>query len=150
MSNCIEINVQIPQAQIKLSSNADELDTDGLFDLSWTAYENADSYSVYVSDDNITEINQNTTLIYDDISNLTILISINSGHYYFIVAANNNYSEIISNSLEIQVELHPINNDDNLDIYTIFDEIEQNPLFVSCSILFVLIMIGYVFLKIKF
>ncbi|MHA1981428.1 MAG: CARDB domain-containing protein [Promethearchaeota archaeon] len=107
LSNCIEVNVELPAppGDFTLSSNAGEPDTDGIFDLSWTAASLANNYSVYRSSSFITEIDGSLTLLANEITDLNHALSgYEDGTYYFIVVAHNNYGDTLSNCIEITVE----------------------------------------------
>jgi len=90
-----------------LTSNADDPDADGIFNLIWTSSEGADNYSVYVSHDYITEINQSLTLLVNQ--STTSLYSISgliNGTYYYTIVAYNEYGSRLSNCIEVIVEIH--------------------------------------------
>ncbi|MHA1823964.1 MAG: hypothetical protein ACTSXM_08930, partial [Promethearchaeota archaeon] len=94
-----------PPGDFTLSSNAGEPDTDGIFDLSWTAASLANNYSVYRSSSFITEIDGSVTLLANEITDLNHALSgYEDGTYYFIVVAHNNYGDTLSNCIEITVE----------------------------------------------
>ncbi|MHA1443102.1 MAG: hypothetical protein ACTSPK_14765, partial [Candidatus Heimdallarchaeota archaeon] len=77
LSNCIEVNVELPAppGDFTLSSNAGDPDTDGIFDLTWTAASEANNYSVYRSSSFITEIDGSLTLLADEITDLTLALT---------------------------------------------------------------------------
>jgi len=117
-SNCISINVKIfPPSSFILSSDAETPDTDGSFHLIWTDSIHADNYSIYVYDNYITEINISLTLLADQIAVSPYSISgLTNGTNYYVVVAYNKFSETISNSIKITVELPispPLPPDDN-------------------------------------
>ena len=106
LSNCIQVNVEFPgpSGDFTLSSNAGNLDTNGIFDLSWTAASGAHNYSVYRSSSFITVIDGSVTLLANEITNLTWALSeYEDGTYYFIVIAHNDYGDTLSNCIEITV-----------------------------------------------
>ncbi|MBY9018869.1 MAG: hypothetical protein KGD66_08560, partial [Candidatus Lokiarchaeota archaeon] len=107
LSNCIEVNVELAllPGGFTLSSNAGEPDTDGIFDLSWTTATWANNYSVYRSSSFITEIDGSLTLLGNEITDLTLVLSgYEDGTYYFIVVAHNDNGDTLSNCIEITVE----------------------------------------------
>ncbi len=107
LSNCIEIIVEIPPGSFSLSSDADTPDTDGLYNLIWTSSSGADNYSIYVYDKFITEINSSLTLLADQTAISPYEINTPNGIYYYIVVADNNNGNTLSNCIEIIVELPP-------------------------------------------
>ncbi|MBD3197087.1 MAG: hypothetical protein GF317_18680 [Candidatus Lokiarchaeota archaeon] len=92
-----------------LSSDAESpKDVDGQFNLSWTPSENADNYSLYRHSSYIIEINQSITLLDANLTSLNYLLSeYSDGNYYFIVAANNEYDQKLSNCLRVSVGIPP-------------------------------------------
>ena len=107
LSNCIQVNVELAllPGGFTLSSNAGEPDTDGIFDLSWTTATWANNYSVYRSSSFITEIDGSLTLLGNEITDLTLVLSgYEDGTYYFIVVAHNDNGDTLSNCIEITVE----------------------------------------------
>ena len=108
LSNCLEITVEIPPppGEFTLSSNAGDPDTDGDFDLEWTASSGANNYSIYEYSSYITAINGSLTLLGDEITDLDLaLTGYLDGTYYFIVVAHNDYGDTLSNCLEINIYL---------------------------------------------
>jgi len=87
-----------------LSSDADVLDPDGNFTLSWTESISANNYSVYHHSALITEINSSLTLLGTDYTGTTFSCNdyLNGGHY-FIIVAHNNFGDTHSNCLRIAV-----------------------------------------------
>ena len=91
-----------------LSSDAETPDTDGSFNLTWTSSALADNYSVYHHYSYITEINGSLTLLADEITELSLILSnYLNGSYYFIVVAHNNNGDTLSNCIKIIVEIPP-------------------------------------------
>lgn len=92
-----EVNVEpdLP-SPFTLTSNADNPDTDGVFLLSWTISEYANNYSVY----------QNDALLDSGLTELYYSIKIYSnGSYSFKVIAFNNYGNIESNEITVNVQI---------------------------------------------
>ncbi|MFX1496914.1 MAG: ABC transporter substrate-binding protein [Promethearchaeota archaeon] len=93
-----------PPGNFTLSSNAGSPDTDGNFDLVWTASSGADDYSIYRSSSFITTITGSLTLLADDISALSMALSgYADGTYYFIVVAHNSMGDTLSNCISVTV-----------------------------------------------
>ena len=89
---------------IILSSDADNPDSDGTFYLLWISLENADNYSIYVYNSNITQINSSLTLLDVQIDNSAYLISgLPDGTYYYIIVAFNEYGNTSSNCIQVIV-----------------------------------------------
>lgn len=87
-----------------LSSDAENPDTDGIFNLNWTNSDRADNYSLYTYDKYITEINGSLSLLSDQMAVSPYEINVNDGTYYYIVVAHNNYGDALSNCIEIVVQ----------------------------------------------
>jgi peptide/nickel transport system substrate-binding protein len=106
LSNCISVVVEHPlPGEFTLSSNADDPDTDGAFDLSWIASMHADNYSVYRYSSFITTINGSLSLLADEITDLTLPLSdYEDGPYYFVVVAHNVYGNTLSNYISVTVK----------------------------------------------
>jgi len=91
-----------------LSSDAGTPDTDGSFTITWTSSDEATNYSVYRHFSYITEINENLTLLADEIPDLSLSLSgYLNGTYYFIVVAHNENGDTLSNCIEIIVAIPP-------------------------------------------
>ena len=107
-SNCLRIDVDlpIPPGDFTLTSTAGNPDTDGKFILNWTEAYKANSYSLYRSSSLITEINGNLTLLADEITDLEFSLSgYESGVYYFIAVAHNEYGDTLSNCISVTVQI---------------------------------------------
>ena len=107
MSDCIQITVQFPPpGDFILSSNAEDPDTNGAFDLSWTDSDGADNYSLYTHGGLITVINESVSLL----ANQTAIspfpfTGLSNGEYYYVVVAYNQTGQTISNCIHITVHL---------------------------------------------
>ncbi|MHA1233035.1 MAG: hypothetical protein ACTSPQ_20605, partial [Candidatus Helarchaeota archaeon] len=126
-SNCISIDVLVaPPGPFKLSSNAENPDTDGSFTLTWNKSLGADNYSVYWSYYPITEFNSSVYLIPGVITELNkSLLGFPNGDFYFIVVAFNINGNRTSNYIQVIVRLAPkpfslSSNADNPDTDGIF------------------------------
>jgi len=103
-SNCIYIYVFLPPYPFNLTTNADNPDIDGIFNLNWEISIGADNYSVYVYDGIITQINSSVNLLDDGITKLTYSIQgYNNGDYYFVIVAFNSVGTRFSNCIYIRV-----------------------------------------------
>ncbi|MHA1747586.1 MAG: ABC transporter substrate-binding protein [Promethearchaeota archaeon] len=104
-TNAILTIIDAPPGDFTLSSNAGDPDTDGIFDFTWTAASGATNYSVYRSSSLITAIDGSATLLADEITDLTFALSgYSDGTYYFIVVANNDNGDTLSNCIQVNVE----------------------------------------------
>jgi len=100
----ITLNIVQPPQVVLLSSDADNPDLDGTFDLIWTSSEHADNYSIYVYNRYITEINSSVVLLKDQIGISPYLISgLLDGTYYYVVVAFNEYGNTSSNCIQVMV-----------------------------------------------
>ncbi|GAH40022.1 unnamed protein product, partial [marine sediment metagenome] len=108
LSNCEAVTVailKIPPGSFSLSSNAENPDTDGSFNLVWTYSTDANNYSVYRHSSYITEINGSLTLLADEVPGFIFSCSsYSSGTYYFIVVAHNDDGDTLSNCITVIVE----------------------------------------------
>ena len=105
INDLVEDNSHKLPGNFTLSSDADEIDTDGSFNLSWTPSGGADSYLIYYSEDPITYISKRyTTLVNNDADSPYSILDLNSGEYYFAVVAYNQTGQTFSNSIHITVE----------------------------------------------
>jgi len=103
----VDTNVEftyVPPGPLTLSSDAGIPDDDGSFNLSWTAADAALTYSVYEYSDFINQINGSLTLLASGITDLTVPLSDYSGGiYYFVVVAQNDYGDTLSNCIKVEV-----------------------------------------------
>jgi len=105
MSNCIHVSVLRPApGNFLLSSDADEPDPDGAFNLTWTDSKGADNYSIYTYNSFITEINYTigSPLSENAISPYPIS-GLSDGEYFYVVVAYNGTGETMSNCLKVTV-----------------------------------------------
>ncbi|MFX1401758.1 MAG: CARDB domain-containing protein [Promethearchaeota archaeon] len=104
-----ELNIIEAPGPFTLSSNAENPDKNGIFDLIWTAASRANNYSVYRSSSFITHIDGSLTLLADEITDLTLALSgYEDGTYYFIIVAHNDYGDRLSNCISVIVLLEGI------------------------------------------
>lgn len=98
----------------ELSTDAPSYDTDGTFNLSWAESYDADNYSLYQYDKEITKINDSINEIVSGNINRTYLIkNLDRGIYYYKVVAYNKYGNESSNSIRVIVEFLP----DSFELY---------------------------------
>ncbi len=104
-SNCIFVEVKLfPPGVLMLSSDANNPDLDGVFNLTWTSSEYANNYSIYVSNRFITQINSSVVLLEDQIGISPYSISgLLDGTYYYVVVAFNEYGNTSSNCIQVIV-----------------------------------------------
>ena len=105
INDLVEDNSHKLPGNFTLTSDADPIDVDGAFNLSWTPSVGVNTYSIYYSEDPITYISKRYTTLVDPnaispypISNLV------TGDYYFAVVAYNQSGQTFSNSIHITVE----------------------------------------------
>ncbi|MFW9824534.1 MAG: ABC transporter substrate-binding protein [Candidatus Thorarchaeota archaeon] len=112
LSNCILVDVQLPApGDFNLSSDAEDPDPDGAFNLIWTSSEGADNYSIYIHNNLITEINGTPTLLESQTAISPFPISeLPDGEYYFVVVANNGTGYSLSNCISITIQYSPPGN----------------------------------------
>jgi parallel beta-helix repeat protein len=95
-------------ASFNLTSDADTPDNDGEFNLYWNNSIGADNYTVYTHNKTITEINSTVTEVINGLTNNSYFISgKNNGTYYYVIVAFNEYGNITSNCIKINVSIIP-------------------------------------------
>lgn len=103
-----EITFMLRPGLFSLSSDADSPDDDGVFDLSWTVSDDATEYNIYQPTSLITKLTGAETLIAGGVTaNSHPLTGLTNGTYYFIVESTNDFGNIISNCIEITIEIPP-------------------------------------------
>ncbi|MFW9896547.1 MAG: ABC transporter substrate-binding protein [Candidatus Thorarchaeota archaeon] len=89
----------------QLSSDADDPDYDGTFNLNWDISALTENYSVYRSNSPITVIDSNVTEIANGLTNRTYSISgLGSGDWYFMIIAFNEDGNKSSNVINVMVQ----------------------------------------------
>jgi hypothetical protein len=97
-----------------LTTDAPRYDTDGAFNLFWTESYDAENYSLYYYDTQITKINSSINEIVSGNVNRTFLVTnLDRGTYYYKVVAFNKYGNFSSNSIRVVVQFPP-------DSFTLF------------------------------
>jgi len=90
---------------INLFSNAKKPDSDGSFSLYWDEPMNANNYSIYISSEEIVELNENVILLRSGLTEKSFnLQGLNDGNYYFIIQGFLPSFNIYSNCIHIRVE----------------------------------------------
>ncbi len=106
INDLVEDNSHKLPGNFTLTSDADEIDTDGAFNLSWTASGGAESYSIYYSEDPITYISKRyTTLVNNDANSPYPILNLENGDYYFVIVAYNQTGQTFSNNIHISVQI---------------------------------------------
>jgi len=94
-----------PNGPVSLSSNADNPDLNGMFQLNWNQSLLALNYSVYTHNSYITEINGTVTKLAEGLTNYSYAIKDKpDGDYYYAVMAFNEYYNSTSNCVAVTVE----------------------------------------------
>ncbi len=108
INDLVEDNSYKLPGNFTLTSDADGIDTDGAFNLSWTPSGGADSYSIYYSEDPIIYISKRyTTLVNNDANSPYPILNLETGYYYFVVVAYNQSGQTFSNNIHISVQIPP-------------------------------------------
>ncbi len=103
-SNCIK--VMVLEGNFTLSTNAGSPDTDGIFNLIWTPSVGAESYSIYMYDQYITNINSSLTILaYQNATSPYPISTLENGIYYYIIVAYNEIGSILSNCHFVTVQI---------------------------------------------
>jgi len=90
-----------------INSDAEDPDTDGNFNITWSPSAYADNYSLYVSSSVITDIDGSVTVLLDEITNTSYEASgYSNGNYYFLVVARNGNGNTTSSNLLVYVEYY--------------------------------------------
>ena len=106
INDLVEDNTHKLPGNFTLSSDADPIDIDGAFNLSWTPSDGVDSYSVYYSEDSITYVSKRyTTFVNDDAISPYTITNLETGDYYFYVVAYNGTGQKFSNNIHISVQI---------------------------------------------
>jgi hypothetical protein len=90
-----------------LTSDAGNPETDGSFNLSWSISGNFAKFAIYTNTDYINDINDTVSLLYDNIQDLSYLVSTYSGIHYYVVVAFNGSGHSISNCISVDVQIVP-------------------------------------------
>ncbi len=102
---CIDVKVQIPPKAFNMFTDADDPDTDGTFNLTWSKSIGADNYSVYRSNNQISNLND-CTEIKSNITDLNYtVVGMNTGTHYFIIVAYNATGFTLSDYVQVNVSI---------------------------------------------
>jgi hypothetical protein len=106
-------NGEIP-SNFTLNHTANTPDEDGSFDIYWESSENADNYSIFVSNSNITNIDKSSVLTLETgYQNLSYhYFALNEGDYYFKIYAYNQFGNRSSNCIRVSVRFSAENGED--------------------------------------
>ena len=103
-----EIAYMLKPGSFSLSSDADNPDSNGMFNLTWTVSSDATEYNIYQHTSFITELTGAETLIAGGVTaNNYPITGLTNGTYYFIIESTNTYGTTLSNCIEIIVEIPP-------------------------------------------
>lgn len=107
LSNCFAMLIDYPgPGAFILTSDAENPDQDGEFNLTWTDSVGADYYSIYRSPGYITEINESVILIADQNAISPFSISgLTSGGYYFVAISYNGTGNTQTNNVYVLVQI---------------------------------------------
>lgn len=99
-------SIPILPGSVSISSDADNPDSNGDFNVTWVPTAYTDNCSLYVSSSLITEINGGVTLLLDEVSETTYEANAySSGTYYFLVVAKNENGNSTSSNLLVNVDI---------------------------------------------
>ncbi len=102
--NDLKVNALQSPNSFTLNTDALSPDTDGIFNLNWTASSGANNYTLYEYDSLITKINNSLSALTGEISDLSLPLSgYSNGIYYFVVVAHNKAGDTISNCIQVIV-----------------------------------------------
>ena len=93
-----------PPEEFSLTTDAENPDTDGNFNITWTLSRGAESYSIFSSNSPISSLSQNLKLLKHQYDNSSYEITnLRKGNYYFIIASYNTSGITLSNSIYVNV-----------------------------------------------
>lgn len=156
MSNCIKVKVRRAPSSFVLTTNADQPDSDGNFELIWTRSEFSQNYSIYYSNFSFSDLNENVNILYEGFTPSFLwptyryqISNWQNGTYFFKVIAFNLYGNQSTNYLEVVIDI-PQDEDENPieeDRNTFRFEPEVFVLFILIGLLGILIFIRYKYKK---
>jgi len=107
LSNCIEVLVGHLPMPFNLSTTANNPEPYGNYYLNWSISQYAINYSIYESNQSITELN-NTILLAKGLTNTSyIFANKTNDHYYYVILAANEYGNISSNIIDFEITRYP-------------------------------------------
>ncbi|MFX0000673.1 MAG: ABC transporter substrate-binding protein [Candidatus Hodarchaeota archaeon] len=92
-----------PPKNFTLITDAETSDLDGEFNLNWTVFEDADNYSIYMSDNSFDYISKKFELFDYQTATPPYSMSLKKGEYYFRVVAYNETGETMSNEVHVSI-----------------------------------------------
>ena len=103
LNNCFHfLETDIPPENFHFTTDANEPDIDGSFNLNWNPSNN---YTVYAYDSYITEINGSLTKLIDGTDLLTYpLTTLPNDDYFYVIGANNRYSTSMSICIKVSIQ----------------------------------------------
>jgi len=105
INDLVEDNTHKLPGNFTLTSDADPIDIDGAFNLSWTPSDGVDRYSIYYSEDSINYISKRyTTVVGRNAVSPYALTNFENGDYYFVVVAYNGTGQKFSNIVLVSVQ----------------------------------------------
>ncbi|MFX0024502.1 MAG: SBBP repeat-containing protein [Candidatus Hermodarchaeota archaeon] len=108
-SNCLKIKVQFPPSSFILFNYTQKYCSDGSINLTWANSIGADNYSVFMSNDFINDVQNEGTLISNQIiCNNYQLDNLTNGDYFFVIAAKNEVGQAESNCIKVKVRRAPV------------------------------------------
>ncbi|MHA1275117.1 MAG: hypothetical protein ACTSQS_17060, partial [Promethearchaeota archaeon] len=101
-----------------LTTDAENPEIDGSFNLNWTKSVDADNYTLYKDDQPITAVTGDLEVVINETTNLSYHYEENQeGTWYFAVLAKNSLGSILSNYIAVNVSLKvEINGDDEFTV----------------------------------
>lgn len=110
-SNMVFVWVQYLPGSFQLSHNASHpYDTDGNYLINWSVSLRADNYSIYNHTSFIYEIDNNGTLVAEGLTDLNYTFTnASTGEYYYVVIAQNEGGDNMSNCIHVSVGRIPLN-----------------------------------------
>jgi len=100
----VKLSIESPGG-FYLWSTADNPDTDGIFNLTWSISPRVSNYSLYYSNVSANMDIESETPWVETIWNNEIEISFGDGMHYFLVVAYNNYGYAVSNYTSVNVQI---------------------------------------------
>ena len=148
MSNCIKVKVRRAPSAFNLTTDADQPDENGNFELIWTCSEFALNYSIYYSNYSISKVNESVNILCEGFTPSIIwptyrfqISDWKNGTYYFKIIAYNQYGNYCSNCLKVIVSIPKENEEDPIDNrnFRFSIEVELVISFILISLLGILI-----------
>ncbi len=101
VSTNMEFFHEFPPLNFTLSTDAEDPDTDGIFNLMWTESQKANNYTIYQQ-----ELGGSLIILAEEITDLTYLVeNFYNGTFIYFIKAHNNYGDTISNSIMVNINV---------------------------------------------